>query len=164
MGPMNLTAEQKQTVAAWLQEGLKLSEIQARLEKQHGLRLTYLEVRMLVDDLKLVPKDQEPPAAPAPPIGLEKPAKPLDQAAAPAPAPEPEPAPGNVAVTVDKLARSGALISGHVSFSDGQQADWFMDQMGRLGLMPQQQGYRPLPADMQSFQMQLERDLQQFGI
>jgi hypothetical protein len=31
-------------------------------------------------------------------------------------------------------------------------------------LAPQQQGYRPSPEDMQAFQMQLERDLQQFGI
>ena len=164
MRPMNLTAEQKQTVGTWLQEGLKLSEIQDRLEKQFGLRVTYLEVRLLVDDLKLLPKDPEPPVVVASPAGLEKPASPLAKDAAPAPAPQPEGAPGSVAVTVDTVARPGALISGHVAFSDGQQADWLMDQMGRLGLVPQQQGYRPSPADMQAFQMHLERELQQFGI
>lgn len=159
---MNLTAEQQQTVASWVKEGLKVSEIQDRLEKQLGLRVTYLEVRMLVDDLKLVPKDQERPAAPA--QAVVAPAEP-GEAAPQAPAAEPDtPLPGGVALTVDTVARPGALVSGHVSFSDGQQADWFMDQMGRLGLAPKQQGYRPSPEDMQAFQMQLERELQQFGI
>ena len=162
---MNLTAEQNQTVGAWLKEGLKVSEVQGRLEKQFGLRLTYLEVRMLMDDLKLVPKDQERPVAPvAPAVGLEKQAKPPEKEAPPALEPEPAGAGGSVALTVDAVARPGALISGHVSFSDGQQADWFVDQMGRLGLLPQQQGYHPSAPDMQTFQLQLEHELQQFGI
>jgi hypothetical protein len=162
---MNLTAEQKEQVAAWVAQGQKLSEIQDRLEQELGLRLTYLEVRLLVDDLRLTPKDQERPVAPAPlaPAGG---APPQGPGTAPASEPEPETpgVPGSVSVTVDNVARPGALISGQVSFSDGQQAGWFMDQMGRLGLLPQQQGYRPSAADMESFQLQLERELQHFGI
>lgn len=164
---MNLTAEQKQTVAGWLKDGLKLSEVQDRIEQQFGLRLTYLEVRLLVDDLRLTPKDQERPVAPAPAVapsqGTKAPGDAEPPPLGPEPEPEPEPA-GGVSVTVDTVTRPGALISGRVNFSDGQQAEWFMDQMGRLGLVPRQQGYRPSPADMQAFQMQLERELQQFGI
>ncbi len=59
---MNLDDAQKRQVSAWIHAGLKLSEIQSRLAAELGVRLTYMEVRLLVDDLKLVPKDVEPPA------------------------------------------------------------------------------------------------------
>jgi transposase len=59
---MNLDDTQKQTVRAWIEDGQKLAEIQKRLGSQFGLQLTYMEVRLLVDDLKLVPKDPEPAA------------------------------------------------------------------------------------------------------
>ena len=57
---MNLDETQRQTVAKWISEGAKLSEIQKRL-LELGVKLTYMEVRFLVDDLKLTPKDPEPP-------------------------------------------------------------------------------------------------------
>src|SRR2546430_1927864 len=51
----------KEKVAAWIEEGLKLSEIQNRLASELGVTLTYMEVRLLVNDLKLTPKDQPTP-------------------------------------------------------------------------------------------------------
>src|SRR5947208_2764781 len=60
-GPMNLDEAQRRQVGQWIEQGLKLSEIQDRLAAELGLRLTYMEVRLLVDDLKLTPKDVEPP-------------------------------------------------------------------------------------------------------
>ena len=63
---MNLDEAQRQKVAAWIADGAKLSEIQTRLMSEFGLKLTYMEVRFLVDDLKLTPKDPEPPKAVAP--------------------------------------------------------------------------------------------------
>ena len=62
---MNLDETQRQRVTAWILQGAKLSEIQSRLAEEFGLRLTYMEVRLLVDDLKLTPKDQDPPKAAA---------------------------------------------------------------------------------------------------
>ncbi|MCI0353134.1 MAG: hypothetical protein L0Z53_27255, partial [Acidobacteriales bacterium] len=62
---MNLDDAQKQQVMKWVEEGLKLSEIQNKIMSELGLRLTYMEVRFLLDDLKLKPKDKEPPAQPA---------------------------------------------------------------------------------------------------
>jgi len=64
---MNLSEEQRQRVSAWILEGAKLSEIQNRLLSEFKLKLTYMEVRFLVDDLKLTPKDPEPPKVVAPP-------------------------------------------------------------------------------------------------
>ncbi len=42
---MNLDETQRKKVAAWIEEGLKLADIQKRLETEFGFRVTYLEVR-----------------------------------------------------------------------------------------------------------------------
>jgi hypothetical protein len=153
---MNLDDVQRKTVSGWITDGLKLSEIQNRLASELGLRLTYMEVRLLVDDLKLTPKDPEPP-------------KPVPTLSAPAAAgkdPKPvstPPATGGVTVNVDQVTRPGALVSGKVTFSDGQKADWYLDQMGRLGVVPQQQGYKPSQPDVQQFQLTLEQEMAKLG-
>jgi hypothetical protein len=120
-----------------------------------------MEVRLLVDDLKLKLKDPDPPKAspPPPPSALSAP-----EADAPVPtSTAPAPGPGNVSVSVDQLARPGALVSGKVKFSDGMNADWYLDQTGRLGVVPQQPGYKPSAADVQQFQMALEREMAKLG-
>src|SRR4030095_12348495 len=61
---MNLDEAQRRQIAKWIEEGLKLSEIQSKLASEFGMRMTYMELRFLLDDLKLKPKDKEPPAAP----------------------------------------------------------------------------------------------------
>jgi hypothetical protein len=163
---MNLTEEQRKQVAAWIAQGAKLGEIQNRLASEFGLKLTYMEARFLVDDLKLVPKDTERPKVVEPPA----PAKPA-LAASPVPAGEvvdevlpPLPAGGGkVAVTVDQITRPGSLVSGKVTFSDGQLADWYLDQMGRLGVAPKQQGYKPSAADVQDFQVALQSEVAKLG-
>ena len=154
---MNLDEAQRKKVAAWIADGAKLSEIQTRLASELNLKFTYMEVRLLVDDLKLTPKDPEPPKVVAPPPEAAKPA-----AEKPAPAPAAGMA-GTVSVTVDQLARPGAIVSGKVTFSDGQQADWYLDQSGRLGVAPKQAGYKPSAADVQQFQAALEKEISRMG-
>jgi transposase len=53
---MNLDDAQRTKVTEWIAQGLKLSEIQSRLGSELGLHLTYMDVRLLVDDLKLTPR------------------------------------------------------------------------------------------------------------
>lgn len=165
---MNLDDAQRRKVSEWIEQGLKLSEIQSRLASELGLRLTYMDVRFLIDDLKLKPKDIEPPKAPAtvgtppanPPAGPNTPAQPLE------PLPDEEPLPvggGNVSVTVDQIARAGAMISGKVKFSDGKSAEWYLDQYGRLGLAAADKGYRPSEQDVMAFQSQLQSELAKLG-
>ena len=156
---MNLDEGQKKKVAAWIAEGLKLSDIQKRIEAEFGLRLTYLEARLLMNELQLSPKDQEAKAPPVTSKTLET------KTTGPAPVPGDAGASvgGGVSVTVDNVTRPGALVSGKVSFTDGQSADWFLDQMGRLGFAPKQQGYRPAEADLEAFQSQLQTELQKLG-
>jgi hypothetical protein len=151
---MDLNDTQRQKVAAWIHEGLKLAEIQKRLETEFGLRLTYLDIRLLVDDLKLKPKD--PPAP-----------KPSPTSAVKLVEDSPPPPPSlssKVSVTVDHLARPGALVSGKVKFSDGKSAEWVLDQGGRLGLYPAEKGYKPPAAEVQDFQIALQQELQKLGL
>lgn len=162
---MNLSEDQRQRVTAWVVQGAKLSEIQTRLAEEFKIKLTYMEVRFLVDDLKLTLKDPEPPKSPEP---IPEPAKPGDSGASPAKGPgdeaSPPPASGKVSVGVDQIARPGAVVSGKVTFSDGQKAEWYLDQTGRLGVVPAKQGYKPSAADVQQFQATLQNELMRMGL
>lgn len=164
---MKLDDAQKRQVEQWIKQGLKLSEIQSRLGNELGLRLTYMEVRFLVDDLKLTPLDPVPPKEETklqqpspPPSNPEKYSQ--DSAAKDITKSEPGKL-GSVAVTVDQIARPGALVSGKVTFTDGQQAEWTLDQTGRIGLAPQQKGYRPSAIDVEQFQFGLQNELAKLG-
>ena len=66
-------------------------------------------------------------------------------------------------MAVDQITRAGAMVSGHVTFTDGKKADWYIDQTGRFGLVPPEPGYRPSPADLAEFQGKLDRELAKFG-
>ena len=154
---MNLDETQRQMVAKWISEGAKLSEIQKRL-LELGIKLTYMEVRFLVDDLKLTPKDPEPPKVVAPPA-----ADPAKLTVEKNPAPEGTLPASGVSVSVDQITKPGAMISGTVKFSDGQIADWYLDQTGRLGVVPKVQGYKPSAADVQDFQLALQQEVAKLG-
>ena len=153
---MNLDETKIKQVAAWIDEGLKIADIQKRMEAQWGLRQTYLEVRLLVDDLKLTPKDPAPP--PPPPPSAAAPAAKAADVLPPREAPA-----GKVRITLDQITRADAMVSGKVKFSDGKSGDWYLDQMGRLTLASAEKGYRPSAADLQEFQVALQRELERLG-
>jgi hypothetical protein len=159
---MNLDEAQRQTVTKWISEGAKLSEIQNRLLSEFKLKLTYMEVRFLVDDLKLTPKDPEPPKVVAPPTTTPA-ANPSKLTVEKNPAPEGTLPTSGVSVSVDQIAKPGAIVSGKVTFSDGQSADWILDQSGRLGVVPKQAGYKPSAADVQDFQTALQAEIAKLG-
>jgi len=166
---MNLDESQRKKVAEWIKQGLKLAEIQNRLVSELGVKMTYMEVRLLVDDLKLVPKDVEAPkpvggvlASSGSTPGAKAPGDDPKSSATKSEAAAPTPG-GGVFVSVDQIARPGAVASGKVTFSDGNRAEWYLDQSGRLGLVAQQPGYRPPAADVQQFQTALETELAKMG-
>lgn len=177
---MNLTDVQKQKVIQWIQEGLKLSEIQNKLGSELSLRMTYMEVKMLLADLELKPKDQERPKPPttlaAPPESGAQPSasSPLTTTPIPGDAGMDDPMAGDggnppplggssVAVTVDTVTRPGSVVSGKVTFSDQKTAEWYLDQYGRLGFAPTEKGYRPSQMDLMAFQTELQNQLARFG-
>lgn len=154
---MQLNAEQQVIARQWIADGMKLADFQKRLESEFGIRITYMETRLIVDDLKVMPKDPEPPKKPEPTA---------DAAAAPAPAAPAEPSAGigGVRMTVDTVMRPGTMVSGRVTFSDGQAGTWYVDQYGRPGLAADTKGYRPSQADVQEFQIMLEKELVKLGM
>ncbi len=77
--------------------------------------------------------------------------------------PAPPAGPGGVVLDLDRIVRPGAVVSGNVTFSDGVAGKWALDQQGRLMLETPQKGYQPSPADVQSFQRQLQEQLQRHG-
>ena len=139
---MSLTEDQRASISKWIEEGASLSDIQKRLKEEFQLSLTYLETRLLADDLKLRLKEPERP--------IEPPPLPTPDKAASAPG-------GKVSVTIDQITRPGAMVSGRTTFSDGQSAEWYLDQTGRLGLNPSTPGYRPSQQDVMDFQIELEK-------
>jgi hypothetical protein len=151
---MNLTEEQKKLVAAWVTEGASLAEVQRRLKEELALTATYMDVRFLVDDLQLQLKEQP------------KQSEAVDRLAAAKQEGETArtgPPPGGVSVTMDTITKPQALVSGKVTFSDGETAEWMLDQTGRLGLNPATPGYRPSEADVMTFQQELQRVVQGLG-
>ncbi|MBA4150499.1 MAG: hypothetical protein H0X66_20500 [Verrucomicrobia bacterium] len=157
---MNLDDAQRKKVAAWIEEGAKLSDIQKKMETELGITMTYLDVRMLVDDLKLMPKDPVvvvPPQPEPAPTAEGVPAEAAGEEVG-------TPIAGNVSVTVDQVTRPGAMISGKVTFSDGNTGDWYLDQTGRLGVSPTVEGYRPSQEDVVTFQTELQSALAKLGL
>jgi hypothetical protein len=164
---MQLTEEQKIKVAQWIEEGVKLAEIQSKLGSEFDIRLTYMEARMLVDDLKLLPKDPEQPAKPVPADSTPEAPETDPQMVAETPpaASAASAASGQVTVSTDTLARPGAMVSGKVTFSDGQSAVWYIDQFsGQLGMVPPFPGFKPSQEDVRQFQVLLDRELSRQGL
>ncbi len=161
-----LTDEGKREVASWINEGLGLSEVQKRLADEHGLTLTYIETRFLVDDLELSLQDPDPEPEPEPESepsaaqgqdlavdaqGNGDEEVPADQAEA-----------TGVSIEVDKVMRPGALASGSVTFPDGVTMEWQLDQFGRLAITPKE-GYQPSEENLMAFQQQLQGELRKAG-
>lgn len=151
-----LTPEQISKVSAWVAEGATLSQIQERLSSQFEVSMTYMDVRFLVDDLNLALIEKEEPKKPEEAAAEAAPA----EAAAPAATAQ---GAGVVTVEVDTIAQPHAMVSGNVTFSDGEKADWYIDHQGRPGMAARTIGYRPTPQDITDFQVKLDAALRQAG-
>jgi hypothetical protein len=114
-----------------------------------------MDVRFLVDDLQLQLKEQPKQSEAVERLAA---AKQEGESARSAPSTG-----GGVAVTMDTITKPHALASGKVTFSDGETAEWMLDQTGRLGLNPSKPGYRPSETDIMSFQRELQRVAQGLG-
>lgn len=179
-----LTDEQKNSLAEWAAEGATLNDIQDRLKQTYGLVLTYFDTRLLVleSGVQLRDKKKEEAEKEAARAAQQV----AEQVAAAGQSQTDSAAYGdedgsadeddsydnqanftgeddfsttgnNVSVELDSLAIPGTMVSGKVTFSDGIRAGWQFDQMGRLSLRDAPQGYQPSPADISSFQQQLQK-------
>lgn len=161
---MELDPSQKEAVARWVAEGKTLSQIQENLSGEFGLKLTYMETRFLLEDLGLELRDEgagakrEDSSSPAGATGSADDPVDLEDAGFDAAA-----GAGRVSVSVDKVTRPGAVVSGSATFSEGKGATWMLDQMGQLRLLPDEEGYQPGEDDIQAFQTALQDELRKQG-
>lgn len=156
--------EIKQFIADKTNEGMALSAIQDALAAQ-GVKLRFMELRMLAAEIESVLAKKESEKAPPPePEKEQKDPAAGDAAAAPADAPAPAPAPaadapagirGKTTVTISPIQRPGYMACGTVSFGSGATAEWFLDQTGRLAL--DNASGQPDQQDIQEFQVELRK-------
>jgi hypothetical protein len=142
-----LSSEQIDSLRQCAAAGGSMSDMQKLLKETYGISITYMDTRFLILDLgiELIEESKDEPAK----IEEEK----------PVPVPT-----GTVTATMDTLTLPGALVSGKVTFSDGETAIWMLDQSGRPGLDPDTPGYRPTQEDIMEFQVQLRALIQKSGL
>ena len=146
---MELTQAETESIRQWVAEGKSLSAIQKALESEYQRLLTYMEVRFLVDDLDLKLKGSK----------KKKPKEDKNQQTQASDAL----ISGKVSITQDKVVRPGAVMSGTLTFSNGEKADWLIDAIGQPKLISRNKDYRPSREDMGEFQEELTRLIKSQG-
>ncbi len=141
----SLTPEQQDSLRQRAAAGATMSDLQRHLKDDFGHTLTYMDTRFLILDLGIELIE-------APKVEPKKEEK------------LPLVATGEVTTTMDSITLPGALVSGKVTFSDGETAVWMLDQTGRPGLDPDTDGYRPAQEDILAFQTQLRDLIQKSGL
>ena len=184
----SLTDEQSAAVRQWAEDGADLAAIQQRLDEEFEVRLSFMDTRFLIADMGVeLAEEAEPepePETDAEPEALasatqadetveaevfDDPAENIEQAAESAGADEHSPEDDGEAesasatVTISEVQRPGVMISGTVTFDGGGRAEWHLDQMGQLGMKPETEEFRPSPAQMRAFQLELQKAAQQKG-
>ena len=166
---MQLEPAQLEAVKAWLAEGAGLSDVQKRLKENFGVSMLYLDLRMLVLEIgasvKEAPKKAEPPKPPAAPDGdygddndyadVEDDGDDDDGGKA-AGLPR-------IAVTLDRIMKPGALVSGEAVFPGGQNIHWMLDRMGRVAIDKAPPGFAPSQDEALAFQNALRETLMKNG-
>ena len=171
---MKLTEDQITTIKSWIESGDDLGKIQNQINESFDINLTYLETRFLLSDLKieLNEEDEEPVDKTPDEIkdsgNVNENTQEHEQKETPSDDSEKEETecaqPTNINLSVDSITQPQCLISGKVTFSDGQPASWWFDQMGQLGLNPDEEGYTPSREDVAVFQVELRKVLAEQGL
>ena len=153
----NLELEIKRFVAAKLAEGETLSNIQNMVNAEFDQHMTYMDLRILASSLDVDWQALDPNAKKAAAPAEAAPAQEEPAASAPAgDAPAQDVATGDTVVEIGKLARPGMMFSGTVKFASGSTAEWYVDNMGRLGL-ENLVGEKPTQEDVEKFQIELDK-------
>lgn len=137
--------ERDQFIAEQLNNGVKLADIQTRLEKEFDVRLTYMELRLIAADLEVNWQKQTPAKVEETVVTVVPDKVPCETAQ----------------VTVSKIAKPGTMVNGEVTFKSGNRAEWWIDSQGRPGINPLEGYDRPEQEDIQDFSVQLQTVLSQ---
>ncbi len=171
----SLSETQIAEIQSWADEGANLSDIQRRLAEEMDVKVTYMEMRFLMEDIgvSLLP---DPPKK-----SLEPEPEPEEQPREEAPEADDDiesdgpqefseipdqgdPETATADITVDELVRPGMIVSGKVTFDGGKTLGWYLDQFGRLGVDPgPDPDFRPSEAQLRVFQSELQKTLKEKG-
>ena len=157
-----LSEDQVLLISQWAANGAQLTDIQKRLEDEMEFRLSYMDTRFLILDLGVEIRNLAQEQAETEQSEQDEVAKSESDAKNGEELTEddievlPPAAGGNVTVSVDDIARPGLMASGRVTFAGGQGGMWYVDEMGRLGIDPEVEGYQPSEADIMAFQRELQ--------
>lgn len=139
----------KEIIKAELLKKTSLSDIQKLLADEHKIKMTFMELRIMVSELEeIINHMAQEEAAIQEAIDAAK-EEDLNDAS--------EPGDGKTVVEVSKLARPGAMMHGSVKFASGASAEWILDQSGRLGL--DKASGEPTEEDIKEFQQELQKAL-----
>ena len=158
-----------------LNEGMSLSDVQKLLEKEHGLRMTYLELRLLAADLQInwQKQDKPKPTQPSEPQKTAEPPNDIPETQDEEPVAEEDmegeeagddseetPATGGeTVVELDEQPIPGTAVSGTVKFASGASGKWAVRNDGRLGFEPDEGSSQPTEDDFAQFQLALRRKM-----
>ena len=159
---MQLEPAQLEAVKSWLSEGASLSDVQKRLKEKFGISMLYLDLRMLVLDIgasvKEAPKKTEPPKPPTDaPVAPDAEDALYDEEDLPA---------GDmprINITIDRIMKPGALVSGEAMFPGNQKIHWVLDRSGRLAIDQAPPGFAPTQDEAVAFQHALRDTLMKNG-
>ena len=170
------TQERDRFIWEKLNSGMSLSDVQHALSEELGIRMTYLDLRMLAATLPVEWEKQDKKVAKPAPVEETPQAEEAEEAEADEAEDEAETAeeeeeaeeeeggddelPDTV-LTLDETPMPGAALSGTVRFMSGISCGWFMDRMGRLGFnLPDDAKEQPTDDDVQAFQVELQKMMQ----
>ena len=181
---MNLSENQIESVKKWVSDGACIGEVQKRLASEWGVSMTYMEVRFLIDDIgaELVSKNEPQGSEPdisesaakmqnvagdsdfdsdggqagefSSPDGYDS----ADSVDAGGSMEGDSAEGGSVSVSLSPIQRPDCIVSGDAVFSDGSKAEWKIDRLGQLSLIPEE-GKKPPQEDMYEFQRKLQEVL-----
>ena len=160
--------ERNEFIRKCIAEGMNLSKVQDALNDQLGIHMTYMELRMLTSELSVSWEAQDKKAEAAKPRNkpAEQPqkqaeeAQPAEAETLPQEGDDDAAAEGDTKIEISPLMRPGTALSGTVTFASGASGEWYVDQRGRLGLMPAEGSAKPTQDDIQKFQIALQEKLQ----
>lgn len=177
------TKERDEFIAAQLNAGVSLSDVQTKLAQEYGVKMTYFELRMLAMGLSVDWEKQDKPKAPATVAATPQEAVAAAETAADDDAfdaeakdaetettadeeEEPEDdeaADGETKIVLDETPHPGAALSGTAVFASGASGKWALSRNGRLGFEPDEGSAEPDENDWQLFQAELQKTLQGIG-
>ncbi len=153
----NLENQIKAFVAQELAQGISLSDIQNHINAEFKQNMTYMDVRILASSLDVDWQDLDPNAKKnSAPAEAETTPETEDIPAEDGVAADENAVSGDTVVEVSKLARPGMMLSGTVKFASGSSAEWYVDNMGRLGV-ENLVGEKPSQDDIEKFQIELDK-------